>query len=95
MFSRDNTIPQINLSRRNDDRPFDVSMEAFFEFSFWLSEELLDLVAEQQHNLPRHEVGGDAPPFSSNPTSEMPDESAEVIQSRLEPEGEFRKRSCK
>jgi len=27
-----------------------VDMEAFFDFSFWMAEELQDLIAEQRHN---------------------------------------------
>jgi hypothetical protein len=37
--------PQINLARRRFEAPFFVDMESFFEFSFWISEELLDLEA--------------------------------------------------
>ena len=39
-------LPQINLARRQFEPPFYVDMEAFFEFSFWISEELLDLEAD-------------------------------------------------
>ena len=45
--------PQINLSRRRFEEPFFVDMEAFFEFSFWISEELLDLEAQQKLNSKR------------------------------------------
>ena len=38
--------PKLNLSRTPDSRPFLVDMERFFEFSFWMAEELLDLIAE-------------------------------------------------
>ena len=41
--------PQINLARRRFEEPFFVDMESFFEFSFWMSEELLDL--EATHRL--------------------------------------------
>ena len=41
--------PQINLARQSFEKPFFVDMEAFFEFSFWISEELLDL--EANHKL--------------------------------------------
>ncbi len=37
--------PQINLARRQFEEPFFVDMESFFEFSFWITEELLDLEA--------------------------------------------------
>ena len=36
-------LPQLNLARSPYDRPFFVDMEAFFDFSFWLAEELLEL----------------------------------------------------
>lgn len=39
--------PQINLSPENEPKFF-VSMESFFAFSFWLAEELTDLVAEHE-----------------------------------------------
>ncbi len=35
--------PQFNLSPGKFEKPFFVDMESFFEFSFWISEELLDL----------------------------------------------------
>lgn len=35
--------PQLNLAQSQYDRPLFVDMEAFFDFSFWISEELLDL----------------------------------------------------
>jgi len=37
--------PQLNLARSQYERPMFVDMEKFFEFSFWISEELLDLEA--------------------------------------------------
>jgi hypothetical protein len=36
---------QINLARRRYESPLFVDIEAFFEFSFWMAEELLDLEA--------------------------------------------------
>lgn len=36
-------IPQLDLARHTFDLPLLVDMEAFFEFSFWIAEELLDL----------------------------------------------------
>ena len=41
--------PQINLARNPFEPPLFVDMEAFFEFSFWITEELLDL--EATHRL--------------------------------------------
>jgi hypothetical protein len=43
MAIRTPQLPQLNLARQTYERPFFVDMEAFFEFSFWMSEELLDL----------------------------------------------------
>ena len=49
MVIRTPQLPQLNLSRNDFDQPFFVDMESFFEFSFWMSEELLDL--EEQFKL--------------------------------------------
>jgi hypothetical protein len=54
-------LPQLNLSRSPYERPFFVDMEAFFDFSFWLSEELLELEARFKdkgcaQTAPQHEV---------------------------------------
>ena len=38
----------IDLARQGDLSPMIVDMEAFFEFSFWIAEELADLVAEYE-----------------------------------------------
>ena len=40
--------PKLNLSRKAGRPPLMVDMERFFEFSFWMAEELLDLVAEHR-----------------------------------------------
>ena len=48
MFGREFSTPKINLSRKPGERPLDVGMEAFFEFSFWMAEELTDLVARHE-----------------------------------------------
>ncbi len=54
MVIRTPQLPQLNLSRNQFERPFFVDMESFFEFSFWISEELLDLEAKFKHrNQPR------------------------------------------
>ena len=39
-------LPQLNLASHQYDRPFFVDMEAFFDFSFWLAEELLELESQ-------------------------------------------------
>ena len=39
-------LPQLNLARNAYDLPLFVDMEAFFDFTFWLSEELLDLESQ-------------------------------------------------
>jgi hypothetical protein len=54
-------LPQLNLARSPYERPFFVDMEAFFDFSFWLSEELLELETRFQDKgrlqaTPQHEV---------------------------------------
>jgi len=48
-------LPQLNLARSPYERPFFVDMEAFFEFSFWLSEELLEL--ESRFKDPQRSAG--------------------------------------
>jgi hypothetical protein len=54
MVIRTPQLPQLNLSRNQFDQPFFVDMESFFEFSFWVSEELLDLEFRfKPKNLPR------------------------------------------
>ena len=37
------TTPQLDLNRRPDVGPWMVDMQRFFEFSFWMAEELIDL----------------------------------------------------
>ncbi len=39
---------RIDLTRAGDLSPLAVDMESFFEFSFWIAEELSDLVATYQ-----------------------------------------------
>ena len=46
MANRTQQAPQLNLSRSKFEKPLFVDMEAFFEFSFWISEELLDLESQ-------------------------------------------------
>ena len=46
MVIRTPQLPQLNLARNQFDRPLFVDMESFFDFSFWISEELLDLEAK-------------------------------------------------
>lgn len=41
--------PQINLNAQHE-QPLFVDMEAFFEFSFWIAEELTDLVAQHEND---------------------------------------------
>ncbi len=40
------SVPQLDLARHRFDLPLLVDMEAFFDFSFWIAEELLELEAE-------------------------------------------------
>lgn len=50
MTTRIPQLPQLNLTRGPyDQQPLFVDMEAFFEFSFWIAEELLDLEARLKH----------------------------------------------
>lgn len=51
MVVRNSEISVLNLARNKYEAPFFVNMESFFEFSFWISEELLDLEAQVK---PRH-----------------------------------------
>ena len=53
MVIRNSEISVLNLARNKYDAPFFVNMESFFEFSFWISEELLDLEVQFK---PRHDV---------------------------------------
>ncbi len=46
MVIRNSEISVLNLARNKYDMPFFVNMESFFEFSFWISEELVDLEAQ-------------------------------------------------
>ncbi len=55
--NRGTAPPQINLSRRPCEPPLNVSMEAFFEFTFWLAEELLDLEAQYRTPLKPEDRG--------------------------------------
>jgi len=40
--------PQLNLERESSRPPLWVSMESFFELSFWIAEELQDLISEYE-----------------------------------------------
>lgn len=47
MFAdRETCSPMLNLNRRDDQPPFFVDLQAYFEFCFWMTEELLDLEAQ-------------------------------------------------
>ena len=65
MVVRTPQLPQINLSLSSFAPPLFVDMEAFFEFSFWMSEELLDLEARFADRIVRKEKVSVAP--SINP----------------------------
>lgn len=43
MSIRPMTTPQLDLNRRPDLGPWMVDMQSFFELSFWMAEELIDL----------------------------------------------------
>ena len=50
LHQREITPPRLNLNRTPGEPPLMVDMQAFFEFTFWMAEELLDL--EAQHRQP-------------------------------------------
>ena len=63
---RTTQLPQLDLARHTFDLPLLVDMEAFFEFSFWIAEELLELESEF-----RAKHGGRLRPSANeNPTRE-------------------------
>ncbi len=45
--------PMLDLNRRDDQPPFFVDLQAYFEFCFWMAEELLDLEAQFKPNRNR------------------------------------------
>ncbi len=45
MTHREYAPPKLNLTREVGQPPLRISMETFFEFTFWLAEELQDLEA--------------------------------------------------
>ena len=55
MTQRDNTPPKINLARRRSDGAIRIDMESFFDFCFWIAEELQDL--EAMHDPDRNRAG--------------------------------------
>lgn len=60
MMIRSSQLPQLDLARNKFDLPLLVDMEAFFEFSFWLAEELLELEAKygSKHSSRLQRPGG-------------------------------------
>ena len=50
MIQRELTPPQLNLTRDPSRQPMLVNMETFFEYCFWLAEELQDLEATHDRN---------------------------------------------
>ncbi len=64
MAIRDIPVPKINLNVPAGTVPLTMDMQKFFEFSFWMAEELLDLEARYSHwrtqpqsDEPVHSVG--------------------------------------
>ena len=57
MTDRELTPPQLNLSRNVGQPPMRIGMDAFFEYCFWLAEELQDL--EAIHDPNRNTAGFD------------------------------------
>lgn len=50
MIERELTPPKLNLTRDPGQPPLHVSMESFFDFCFWMAEELQDLEAQYDPN---------------------------------------------
>ena len=50
MTERELTPPKLNLARKAGEPPMRISMESFFEFCFWMAEELQDLEARFDAN---------------------------------------------
>ncbi len=48
MIKRLDSTPPLNLARTSRDPELLVDMEAFFTFSFWIAEELQDLICNHQ-----------------------------------------------
>ncbi len=48
MINRIDSTPPMNLARKSNDPEMLVNMEAFFDFSFWMAEELQDLISQVQ-----------------------------------------------
>lgn len=57
MTQREFIPPTLNLTRDASQAPMRISMESFFEFTFWLAEELQDLEAQYDPN--RNKAGFD------------------------------------
>ncbi len=60
MVVRNSERSVLNLARNKYETPFFVNMASFFEFSFWISEELLDLEAryKPQYGVQLQQVAG-------------------------------------
>ncbi len=52
---REFAAPKLNLGGTEYDPPIAVDMQRWFEFNFWLVEELLDLEAKFKHDKRRQE----------------------------------------
>lgn len=61
MTQRELTPPKLNLTRDPAQPPMFVHMETFFEYCFWLAEELQDLEAKHDRNRNRAGVDCDIP----------------------------------
>ena len=57
MTQREYSTPKLNLTRQSDQPPLRIGMETFFDFTFWLAEELQDLEARFDSN--RNKAGFD------------------------------------
>ena len=54
---RSATAPKVNLHWGRESQPIPVDMQKWFEFNFWMAEELLDLVAQHELQQSRSQTG--------------------------------------
>jgi hypothetical protein len=67
-MNRSDPSPRLNLVNESSSGRLVVELEAFFEFSFWMSEQLERLVSmHRPRHLPPAKVRGPNPPAGSAP----------------------------
>ncbi len=63
---RTDRSPKLNLTDESSGGKLAVDLESFFEFSFWMSEQLENLVVKHRpSHLPPPKVMGPKPPFKA------------------------------